>query len=320
LEKQPLDSLDLKILKELVRNNIMPFPSPALRKSLRTIGRNLRIDQGTVRNRIGRFKQNGLLKEFYLGVNPSLFGFKISALWFDVHPQSQKEKVKNEVSSLDRMLLVCDYLGSKLSAVFCYENERELKETTRRITRMANSENVVGQNKPFLPCDSSLKLGPSDWKIINALQEGDPWKKSFSLVAREAGLSTKTVKKRIGMMVEEGAIYLLASVNLRSFEGYVPADLTVFYKSPEFRDKVVNAARDFLGEMLVFADVEDKHHGYFALAVPTIARIREIQGWAQKCDGVGNAHVEILQDILSLRRFYDEQVRAKVEVPLKVLA
>jgi len=70
-----------------------------------------------------------------------------------------------------------------------------------------------------------------------------------------------------------------------------------------------------LGEMLIFADVEDKQHGYFALAVPSIARVREIELWAKRCDGVGNVRVEVLHDILSIRRFYDEQARNMIEPP-----
>ncbi len=165
-----MDSLDLKILRELVKNNVMPFPSPALRKSFRTIGKNLHVDQGTVSNRIKRFKQNGLLKEFYLGINPSLFGLKIGALFFDVRPQSEKENLKRKISTMDGVLLVCDYLGPKLGTVFCYKNEEDLKKTTRQITRLANSEDVIYQNKPFLPCNR-LKLAPLDWKIINSLQK-----------------------------------------------------------------------------------------------------------------------------------------------------
>src|SRR5579871_5084606 len=135
-----MDRLDMKIMKELVRNNVMPFPSPDLRKSFRAIGRNLRIDQGTVRKRIQRFSRDGLLKGFYLGINPSLFGFKIASMWFDVRPASLKEQVKNKVSSMDGVLLVCDYMGAKVSAVFCYRDANELKKTSRQIARMAQAE------------------------------------------------------------------------------------------------------------------------------------------------------------------------------------
>ena len=112
-------------------------------------------DQGTVRNRIRKFRQDGLLNEFYLGVNPSLFGYKIAAMWFDVRPQSQKENLRREAALMKGTLLVCDYLSSRLSVVFCYRNEEDLKKTVQHITRMANSEDVVWQNKPFLPCDNS---------------------------------------------------------------------------------------------------------------------------------------------------------------------
>ena len=309
-----MDTLDVRILKELIRNNVMPFPSPALRKSFRNIGKNLQIDQGTVRNRIRKFEQNGLINGFYLAVNPSLFGLKLGALFFDVRPQFEKENLKRTLSTIDKVLLVCDYLGPKLSTVFCYSGEEDLKKITRQITRMANSEDVICQDKPFLPCNE-LKLTPLDWKIINALQNGDPWKKSFSSIARETRLSTKTVKNRIQRLVEEGAIYLLVSLNLGSFEGFVPADLNVVYESPEYRDKVIVLVREYLGDMLVFADIEDKQHGYFALAVPTIARIRAIENWVKSCKGIRNARVEVLHDILSISRFYDEQVKKSIEPP-----
>jgi DNA-binding Lrp family transcriptional regulator len=297
-----------------MKNNVMPFPSLALRKSFRAIGKNLHVDQGTVRNRIRKFKQDGMINGFYLGVNPSLFGFKIGALFFDVRPQFEKENLKRNISAMDKVLLVCDYLGPKLSAVFCYTDEKNLKKTTRQITRMANSEEVICQNKPFLPCNK-LKLTSSDWEIINTLQKSDPWKKSLSSVARETELSTKTVKSRIQRLVEEGAIYLLVSVNLESIEGFVPADLNIVYESPEYRDKVIDLVREHLGDMLVFADIEDKQHGYFALVVPSIARIRAIENWTKTCKGVRNARVEVLHDILSVRRFYDEQVRKSIELP-----
>jgi len=63
--------------------------------------------------------------------------------------------------------------GPKLSAVFCYNHEEHLRKITRQIARMANSEEVICQDKPLLPRDK-LKLAPSDWRIINSLQKGDP--------------------------------------------------------------------------------------------------------------------------------------------------
>ena len=277
------------------------------------------VDQGTIRNRVRRFKQDGFLKEFYLGVNPSIFGLKIASLWFDVHPQSEKDNVKDKLCVLDQTLLVCDYLGPMLSTVFCYESEADLKKTVRQITRMANSEDIVWQDRSFLPSKRS-NLTPLDWRIIRSLQQGDPSRKSFSLVAREAGSTTPTVKKRIEKLVEDGAIYLLASMNLPALENFVPADLVVYYESSESRDKVNESLKEYLGDSLVFADLDDRRHGYFALALPGIARIREIQSWSEKREGVESVRVSVLQDILSIRRFYDERVENSLAVPIKVTA
>jgi len=283
------------------------------------MGKDLHVDQGTVRNRIRNFKQNGLLNEFYLGVNPSIFGYKIAAVWFDVWPQSEKENLKTKISLMDKVLLVCDYLGPRLSTVFCYDTEEGLKRTVRFITRMANSERVVWQNKPFLST-GNMKLTASDWKIIESLQRGDPWQKPYGLVAKETGLSLKTVKKRIESLTEASAVYFLASINLNSFEGFVPADLNVLYVRPDVREKVNQRITQFLGEQLVFADLGDKEHGYYALSLASVASVRKIQNWVGRLDGARSASVEVLQDILSTSRFYKEQVRNRIEIPVRVSA
>ena len=104
-------------------------------------------------------------------------------------------------------------------------------------------------------------------------------------------------------------------MSLKCFEGFVPADLRIFYESSEDRDRVVDSVRQHMGDMLVFADIDDRQHGYFALAVPSIARIREIENWTKTCAGIRNVRIEVLHDILSVRRFYDEQVRNNIELP-----
>ena len=104
-------------------------------------------------------------------------------------------------------------------------------------------------------------------------------------------------------MVEEGAVYLLANVNLESFDGFVPVELTVFYESPESRDRVNEAIKEHLDESIDFADLEETRHGYFALALPSVARVRQIQNWVRGYKRVERVHMEILNDIVLLDDF-----------------
>jgi DNA-binding Lrp family transcriptional regulator len=310
-----LDKLDVKILKELIRNNVMPFPGPSLRKSFREIGRNLRVDQGTVRNRVRKIQEMGILKGWYLGINPFLFGKRMASMWFSVQPQSEKSNVMRKISLIEGVILQCNYLGPKLSAVVCYDTEQGLRKTTELIARIANSEDMFRENKSFLACRNLPNS--TDWSIIRSLQQ-DPWK-PYSMVAKELGISTKTVKRRVTKLVEQGAIYLLVKVNLKSFEGIIPADLVVLYDDRMPRDKTNESIVELLGDMLVFADLHDPNHGYFALNVSNASMTEELKRLITKQKGVADARIEILQEVVSLDDFYKEQVGKLVNAPVEAI-
>jgi DNA-binding Lrp family transcriptional regulator len=82
-----LDKLDVGIIREMARGNIrnlLMLSSGDLRRSFRSIARSLNVDQGTVRKRIKKLKEDGLIKGWHLEVNPRLFGRKLECLMIDV--------------------------------------------------------------------------------------------------------------------------------------------------------------------------------------------------------------------------------------------
>ncbi|CAB3288105.1 HTH-type transcriptional regulator Ptr1 [Methanocaldococcus lauensis] len=66
-----LDEIDLKILKILQEDG---------RKSYREIGRQLKISEGTVRTRIKKMKEKGIINGFYVSINPHKLGKDIIAI------------------------------------------------------------------------------------------------------------------------------------------------------------------------------------------------------------------------------------------------
>jgi len=54
-----LDALDIGILKILLANNGVPPGVPVFRKSFRSMAKELRVDQATIRSRMKRFRSRG---------------------------------------------------------------------------------------------------------------------------------------------------------------------------------------------------------------------------------------------------------------------
>src|SRR2546426_10974247 len=82
-EWTPLDGVDVRILRELLQGEGSPLP-PDFRKPYRAIARNLGLQEDTVRNRVRRFEESGLIREWHLMVNPHLLGTEDVAVWFDL--------------------------------------------------------------------------------------------------------------------------------------------------------------------------------------------------------------------------------------------
>src|SRR5438552_4905339 len=103
-----MDSLDVRVCRELFRDRTGPLLPSDIRKSSRGIARKLRVDEVTVRNRIKRFQQSGFLKGYQLIVTPGLLSVRFAQLWFDVRPLSAKDDLIRKLSLMHGVLAVSD--------------------------------------------------------------------------------------------------------------------------------------------------------------------------------------------------------------------
>jgi DNA-binding Lrp family transcriptional regulator len=191
--------------------------------------------------------------------------------------------------------LILDYFGASLSLLLYYEDEMILKKSLELIARIADAINMRWANVPFPPCD--ITLAPKDWMIIRSLQK-NPWK-PFADTAKELELSSITIKRRMARMNGAGALYLMVDINPKAVEGSLLAHLVVFYDVPDARAKVNRIVTKYLGDQMAFADLDDTEHGFFALMVSNISKIQEILDWVNRQDGVKNARLDILQDMVT---------------------
>ena len=289
-----LDRLDLGILKTLLVNNGVPPPgNPVLKKSFRSMARELGVDQATIRKRIKKFQERRILKGWYLGMNPGLTGQDVFYCWFALENESEKEGVTERLLSLPDLERVCNYLGPTIKMVLICDKGVDIDGVRNQLSRLAGSRAIM-RSHSFLEVPP-LNLGETDLRIIGSLRS-DPWR-PYRIVAKELGLSPRTVKRRVERLSEEGRIYMLPVIDLKALQGAIPVDLIVEYASGESRASVNELITVHVKEELMFSG-NFGPVGYFSLMVPNVARVEQIVGWVRRQAGVRHAQADVLQDVI----------------------
>lgn len=303
-----MDSLDVRIYRELFHGITGPPLDSDIRRSYRVVARKLRIDEVTIRNRIRKLQNNGFLKGSRLVVNPSLLGVKLAQLWFSVRPLSAKDDLIKKLRLMHGALEISDYFGSSLTFITMYESEISAKKEFELIASMSNAENLVRAVIPFPAC--SIELTHTDWKIIKTIQT-DP-RQSYPVISREVGISTRTVKRRLQRMIEARAVFILPSFSPRALDGAMIADLVVFYADPESKTDVDSRIVSQFDRLLIRAELGDFKHGFFNFIITSVSKAKEMLTWVKEQPGVGSAIIELVQDRIELYEPFNELVDKKL--------
>ena len=295
-----LDRLDFAILKAILVNNGTPPGIPVLRKSFRSMAKDLGVDQGTIRSRIRKLQEQRVLRGWYLGESPSLTGKDVLYAWLVVDSEAEKDEVIEKLLSVDRVERVCSYLGPKLSLILFHDKSASPDAELRRLGDLVGSETVLHKQAAIqLP---AYGLGETDARIVDALR-GDPWM-PYALVAREVGVSSRTVKRRATRLADDGMIYMLPVIDIKAMHGLVPVELVVEYE-PGKRAAANRAISGYLRESLLFSDSAGTA-GYFALAVSGIAQMEQVARSVGEVDGVRGVHPGAILDVVLNPNHYEK--------------
>lgn len=296
-----MDRLDFLILRTLLVNNGIPPGVPVFRKSFRSMGKELGVDQGTIRKRIKRFQERRVLKGWCLGVNPALTGHDIIQAWFEIKGELSKNDLVARLLSIPDVERACNYLGPKVSVVLFNRKGTNPEALLARISKLAGPGATL--HKSGVIATAPHVLNRTDEAIITNLRN-DPWR-PFATVAKELGFSERTVKRRVAALSEQGQIYMLPIVDLKALEGIVPVELVVEYESNESRSSVNGKVASYVREGLVFSDTSGPY-GYFALFVPNVSQVEHIRYRVNQIRGVRKVHSDVLQDVVLNKGHYEK--------------
>jgi DNA-binding Lrp family transcriptional regulator len=285
-----LDRLDVAILRELTQAQLVLPGRPGVGPSTREVSRKLGLPPGTVRYRMKRMYTSGIIRGSSVFPNPNLLGVKAGAFTVDVSPLMRKAEVVDKLKQVEGVGFIHDFIGTLLWAVFMYDGEKDLQSKLAQMKEAVGSPGFCS-SIPYPPCTVALTQ-PEAELVLRLLKRGFD---SYPRLAKEMGVSVRTLQRRISKLVREGAVLSLPKVDYHAMSGSVPADLVVLFKDNEAARSSQSTILPIVGEYVILAALWDVI-GMCSLVLPDVAAVTRIAESVRQVNGVSMARVEIVKD------------------------
>ena len=277
-----MDELDVKILRSLISERAVSPSSASVKLSLRGIAARLGADDMTVRYRYNRLQESGYLSIWSLLVNPAFFGYRVAEVMVDVQPESAKPDMIRKLKLIHEITGLVNFYGKAISIYVIYNGDESRSRTIELISRITNAEKITQLRLP-MPQSLTKNLTEIDVAIIRALSKDA--RKSAILVAKELGLSSKTVRKRVERLRNENTILPLPILNIASIPGIIPVYLSYVYTKNDVKTAVDREIISHFDAGYIMANFADPDAGNAVIGVPTMAEVPKILGMGKVTTG-----------------------------------
>ncbi len=273
-------------------------------KSSATIARQLGIDEATVRARTRRWEESGFLTGFAVIPSVSLLGQGSCLLRLEVSRLSEKSAIARKLRLVDGVYRIRDFVGDALTVSVFYDDAETLERRVKLIEQISGATNVT---RSLAKVASSEVPDPIDVLLMAAMFW--PSRKTQTTVARETGLSPKSVRRRIERMVKGRMLERVNFFDFRQLKGTLIADLLVYYKNPENKEETDREIVSLIRERLFPPVWPARNSGLFRVTLGNFSEQRELLGQALALKGVSSAYLDVVVEdtmlVESLFRYCD---------------
>lgn len=292
-----MDELDVRIFRALTTQHATSSFFTPLKTSLREIARKLQMDDVTARNRYKRLREDGVLSGWKVFPNPNLFGYRMVIILVDTPPKVPKDDMIRKLKLVHGVLAILDAHGDSLGVSLIYDSDQSLSRSKELVSRITNAENMT-QVRIGLPAAQTNRLTDTDWAIIRSLEEDAS--KSYVQVAKELGLTARTVKNRLLKLEQSRALIMGPTLSVAAISGMIGFVLYYSYTRSELKDEVDQAILSRFDGSYLWATLTDSERAYLILVAPTMASVKSYLKWTKQQPGVASARAEIIIEDIHL--------------------
>jgi DNA-binding Lrp family transcriptional regulator len=277
-----------------------------VRRSYVDVARKLGVDEETVRNRLKMMKEMGLLRGWRLILNANLLDMKSSNVLLDFPTADAKEEAIPRIRKVPGTVLIQDFYGETLQ-VAIFTREDEDPERALLTPSQGIDAEVVTSWRVRLP-SSEHRPKEIDWRIIGMmLRDAD---RKLPEIASGVKASTRTVKRRVNMMMASSVFFMQPLLDLKKAMGVTPCHLLIKCAPSEKRRIDDLVASRF--ERIVFRLTNSDTHSIFLILCMNIGEMKDVLDWARSQRGVELARTDIMEQQEYVHEWLEREVNDRV--------
>jgi DNA-binding Lrp family transcriptional regulator len=285
-----LDDLDIRILREL--NGPGP-PQWNVRESFTAIARRLGVDEETVRLRVARLRDRGVVPAWRIAVNPRLLGYEETGLDLEVEDEPVKPEVLSVLRTLPGITQVADFQGPGL-LTFLWHDRPDVVSWLRRQIDPVGAWRLRASWTSQFP-EPTIKMRTVDWRILAAMR--DDARKDLRTVASTAGTTVRTVQRRLSALKEGKAAFVVGTPNVDRAAGLICNYLV--YCPDTDRKRAADATVLRVLPRIGMSDSDSDHYSMFGGPCENLSQAEQRLAQLRSLYGVDTVRMAIVRQIFS---------------------
>jgi Lrp/AsnC family transcriptional regulator, leucine-responsive regulatory protein len=197
-----MDPVDLQIVELLDKN---------ARESYANIARVLALSGRTVQRRVARMLRAGFIRSFEAILDPRSLGLGEAVCDVQAKGSVRNEDVRNRLTKVPNVTEIITLAGGTFVVYAYYRDSAELENVLHRIGATPGVADIQYEAGPWTE-DGNVKLSLQSWKIVHILNHNA--RRELTDVARQAGLSSRTVQRHILWLTSRRAVRFGVDVDI----------------------------------------------------------------------------------------------------------
>jgi DNA-binding Lrp family transcriptional regulator len=292
-----MDALDVRIIRAMGIQTYGRDPKPLDVLRISRLARTLGVTKERVKDRVRKLEKAGIIAGYGLYPNLRHLGLESSWYYYRFKEDEEVDRAFAKLQPLDGVSACCSFFGGVMCVGVYYRNPVDLQKKLRIMV------GLVGDGGGELNKLYDLDMPPVhrplthlDWRVVQALHENAM--RPLKDVAKEIGVSEKTVKRRLDRMGREGSFFAIPEVDPSQAEGVVVFVLAVQF-GPEAEPGIVRAIERAYEGNLVSTDLTtSREFGTCAMLLyaNSMAEVERLRKRGAAIPGVAKVRSYLIRD------------------------
>lgn len=306
-----MDALDVAILRTM---GVRPYsPTPRALDTLRapTLARRLGVAVDTVKTRVGRMRDAGLIAGYRAIPNLAHLGVAGEAYFFRAGEGAAKGRAVDGVASEKGVLEVHDMLGAGVCVEVAHRDADERDAGLARLRALMGGAASTPFYDLVVP-RVQRRLTTLDWRIVRALRADAT--QGAAEIAQAEGLSPRTVKRHLDRLEAEGSVLAAPVLDLAKAEGLILFELLTFLAPDAPADTPARLMKRFEPRLLHAFPTKTASLGQFdlVLCASSVAEVEAARREAGEVEGVARAETWLFQRVLDASGWIDDAIEERI--------